>query len=85
MKASVFLLTYNHGRFIEQAVRSALAQQTRFDYEVVVGDDASDDGTADTVRRLQAEYPDRLRPLLRTTNVGMHRNFIETYRACAGE
>jgi glycosyltransferase involved in cell wall biosynthesis len=85
MKASVFLLTYNHGPFIEQAVRSALAQQTRFDYEVVVGDDASDDGTADTVRRLHAEYPGRVRPLLRARNVGMHRNFIETYRACAGE
>ena len=37
------------------------------------------------VRRLQAEYPDKIRATLRARNVGMHRNFIESYQACTGE
>jgi glycosyltransferase involved in cell wall biosynthesis len=85
MKLSVFILTYNHERFIEQAVRSVLMQKTGFPFELVIGEDASTDATAHLVRRLQAEHPDKVRATIRTHNVGMHRNFIETYRACAGE
>jgi glycosyltransferase involved in cell wall biosynthesis len=85
MKLSVFVLTRNHERFIEQALRGVLAQRTTFDFELVVGEDASTDGTAAIVRRLQAEHPDKIRATLRTHNVGMHRNFEESYRACRGE
>lgn len=85
MKLSVVVLTRNHERFIGQALRSVLAQRTAFDFEVVVGEDASTDGTAAIVRRLQAEHPDKVRATLRAHNVGMHRNFEETYRACRGE
>jgi glycosyltransferase involved in cell wall biosynthesis len=85
MKVSVFLATYNHEPFIEQAVRSVLMQRVNFDYEVLVGEDASTDGTARVLKRLQAEYPGRVRALLRPRNLGMCRNFIETYQACRGE
>jgi glycosyltransferase involved in cell wall biosynthesis len=85
MKLSVFLLAYNHERFLEQAVRSVLMQRAAFDFELVIGEDASTDGTAGIVRRFQAEHPDRIRATLRERNVGMHRNFIESYRACTGE
>src|SRR5262245_56053444 len=85
MKVSVFLATYNHERFIEQAIRSVLMQRVNFDYEILVREDASTDGTARIVEQLQAEHPDRVRALLRTKNIGMHRNFIEVYHACTGE
>jgi glycosyltransferase involved in cell wall biosynthesis len=85
MKLSVFMLAYNHERFIEQAIRSVLMQRARFDFELVVGEDASTDGTAEVVRRLQTENPDRIRATCRVQNVGMHRNFIESYQACSGE
>src|SRR5262245_51422112 len=85
MKVSVFLATYNHEPFIEQAVRSVLMQRVNFDYEVLVGEDASTDGTARVLERLQAEHPGRVRALLRPRNLGMCRNFVETYQACRGE
>lgn len=51
---AVVIATYNYGRFIVDAIESALAQQPAFD-EVIVVDDGSTDGTADILKR----YEDR--------------------------
>jgi glycosyltransferase involved in cell wall biosynthesis len=85
MKVSVLMVTYNHEKYIEQAVRSALMQRTTFDYEIVVGEDCSTDGTADVLRRLEAESPGRLRVLYAEKNLGMMRNYARTFAACRGE
>jgi glycosyltransferase involved in cell wall biosynthesis len=84
-KLSVLMITYNHERFIEQAVRSALMQKTAFAYEIVIGEDRSTDRTREILRRLDAEHPGRLRLFLREQNLGMVTNFRETYAACTGE
>src|SRR5262249_61926578 len=52
---SVLIDTYNHERFIEQALSSVLEQDlAESEREVVVVDDASTDRTADLVRRFEA-------------------------------
>jgi glycosyltransferase involved in cell wall biosynthesis len=81
-KVSVMVRTYNHAAYIGQALESALAQRTSFEFEIVVGENASTDGAADLIRRLQAAHPGRIRATFRPQNVGLHRNFIETYRDC---
>ena len=35
-KVTVLLVTYNHARFITQALESALGQRTGFDFEILV-------------------------------------------------
>lgn len=52
-KVSVVTATYNAERFIEVTLASALAQTFR-DFEVVVIDDGSRDGTASVIRRIIA-------------------------------
>ena len=42
-KLSVHIVTFNHARFIGQALDSVLMQRASFDYEIVVG--ASSDNT----------------------------------------
>jgi glycosyltransferase involved in cell wall biosynthesis len=79
------MITYNHEQYITQAVASALAQQTTFDFEIVIGDDCSTDATRTILIGFQQRYPDRIRLLLRDSNIGMHHNLVQTLRACRGE
>ncbi|MFT7774896.1 glycosyltransferase [Roseateles sp.] len=60
--------TYNHERYIETAIRSFLAQDCDYPFEIVIHDDASTDGTADIIRAWQQRYPNIIRPILQTQN-----------------
>jgi glycosyltransferase involved in cell wall biosynthesis len=64
MKVTVSLITYDHAPFIAQAIESVLMQQTRFDFELLIGEDDSRDGTRQIVTEYQARYPGRIRLLL---------------------
>lgn len=72
---SVVLTTYRHEAYIEQAIRSAADQQTAFAIEILVGEDASPDGTRAVCERLQGEYPERIQLFAHPKNMGGHDNF----------
>lgn len=82
-RVSICMITYNHERWIRQAIESVLIQDLQ-DVEVVVGDDASTDGTLAIVRELAAR-DSRVRPLSADSNMGGKKNFVRTYEACRGE
>src|SRR4051794_3890726 len=85
MKVSVCMITYNHERFIEQAVASALTQATSFEYEIVIGEDCSTDRTRNILIELQRANPDKIRLLLPEHNLGAQRNFVQTLDMCRGQ
>ncbi len=85
MKLSVFIITYNHQKYITQAIESALNQETSFDYEIVIGDDCSTDGTREILQEFEAQHPGKIRVLYHDKHVGMHVNFWHTYEACRGQ
>jgi glycosyltransferase involved in cell wall biosynthesis len=85
MKVSVQIITYNHEKYITQAVESVLMQEVNFDYEIVIGEDCSTDGTREIVVAYQKKYPDRIRALLPEKNLGGMRNVIESFNTCSGE
>jgi len=84
-KVSVCIITFNHVDFIGKALDSVLMQQTSFQYEVVIGDDCSSDGTAEVIVDYQKCFPHRVKPLVRTRNVGMNGNLKGTLERCEGE
>jgi glycosyltransferase involved in cell wall biosynthesis len=84
-KLSVLMIAYNVERYLAQALDSALMQDVDFDYEIVVGEDGSTDGTRTILLDYVARHPSRIRPLLRQHNLGMNRNFMETLLALRGE
>ncbi|MBQ0019773.1 MAG: DUF4922 domain-containing protein [Bacteroidales bacterium] len=55
IEASVIIPVRNRVRTIEDAVRSALSQQTNFNYNVIVIDNGSTDGTTEVMKRLANE------------------------------
>lgn len=84
-KVSVQMITYNHAPFIREAIESILSQQAPFDFEIVVADDASCDGTRDVVAEMVEQHPGRIRLLASQPNLGMNRNFERAWSACRGE
>ncbi len=48
-KVTVYIVTYNYGKFLPEALRSVL-RQTFTDWELIVIDDGSEDDTADTLK-----------------------------------
>jgi glycosyltransferase involved in cell wall biosynthesis len=85
MKVSVLMITYNHEKFIAQAIDSILMQQTDFEYEIVVGDDFSKDRTRAILDNYKKKHPSKIKLLFPDRNLGMHRNFIQTLNSCQGQ
>lgn len=65
---SIQCITFNHRDFIRQALDSFLMQQTNFQFEIIVHDDASTDGTTDIVREYAALHPNIIIPLYEEEN-----------------
>lgn len=65
---SILCLTYNHKGFIRDAIDGFLMQKTGFEFEILVHDDASTDGTADIIREYARKYPDIIKPYFQTEN-----------------
>src|ERR1700730_1952903 len=85
MKLSVMMITYNHEKFIAQALASILEQQVNFEYEIVVGEDFSTDDTRKILMDFHRRYPEQIVPFLRSKNVGAMANFAATLSACKGD
>ncbi|KAF0218747.1 MAG: glycosyl transferase family [Geobacteraceae bacterium] len=64
MKVSVCLTTYNHEKYIAQAIESILSQKTNFQFEIIIGEDDSNDGTRDIVKQYYVNHPDKIRLFL---------------------
>jgi len=65
---SIFCATYNHEKFIEQAIIGFLSQKTQFSFEVVIRDDASTDATKSVIEYYASRYPNIIRPFYNITN-----------------
>lgn len=59
MKISIITITYNAAQWLERTMRSVLAQTSK-DYEYIIVDGASTDGTVDIIKRLEPQFEGRL-------------------------
>src|SRR5438093_892048 len=84
-KVSVAMVTYNHEKFIGQAIENVLAQRTSFPIELVIGEDCSTDRTREIVESFARKFPNIVRLLPIAPNMGPGRNFIRTLQACTGD
>lgn len=85
-KVSVCIGTYNQVGYIAECIRSVLMQaDASIQLEILVGDDASTDGTGDLVRSLAAEHPGVVIPHIRPSNLGAARNYQALVAAATGD
>lgn len=84
-KISVVLLTYNHEKYIVQALESILKQKVSFPIEVLIGDDASTDRTTEILKKYEKRYPNIIKLYLRPSNLGASRNIYELFKNVKGQ
>lgn len=77
-------LTYNHARFIRNALDSFISQEG-VSFEILVCDDASNDGTTEIVQEYVSLYPHIVRHILQPGNVGAEENFTQACRHIRGK
>ena len=78
---TVCIRTHNQEQFIAQALDSVLMQITGFEFEIIISDDASSDGTVEILKEYQDAYPDKVRLLLNETNMGGPENLKRVIEA----
>lgn len=65
---SISCITYNQKNFIRDCLDGFLSQKTNFNFEIIIHDDASTDGTKEIIQEYQIKYPDLIFPLFQKTN-----------------
>lgn len=95
IKLSVRLMCYNHGLYIEQALHGIDIQKTNFDFELVIGDDFSEDDTLKKIKaykfsnpRLKVKILNRIKGDdydFERQKKGRLYNFVDTLNNCSGE
>lgn len=81
---SVAIITYNQIEFLQECIDSVLSQDYP-NFEIVVADDASTDGTQDMLRKYEKKYPGKFVLRLEEENQGITANSNAAHFACKGK
>lgn len=84
-KISVAVITYNQQNTIAQTLDSIIMQKGDFDLELVIGEDCSQDNTLGICQDYARRYPEIVRLLPNTHNLGIMTNFARTMFHCKGD
>ena len=79
---SIYCLAYNHEKYIRKTLDGFLNQEANFEYEIIVHDDASTDGTAAIIQEYAKKHANII-AIYQTENqyskkVNIIKNFIDS-------
>lgn len=72
---SILMPTYNHEKFIAQAIESAFSQETDYSWELLINDDCSTDKTLEIARKYQENNPDKIKIFTHEKNQGLLKSY----------
>lgn len=85
---SINCITYNHEKYIKEALEGFLMQKTNFKFEILIHDDASTDNTANIIKKYEKKYPKIIKPIYQNENQyskGIKINFEFNYKRSKGK
>ena len=90
---SILVMAYNHETYIAECLDSILIQKTNFAFEIILGEDQSNDGTREVCQDYAKRYPEKIKLFLRSRkdviyingNATGRYNFLENLKACRGK
>ena len=68
IKVSIYCLSYNHAQFLVQTIEGIVNQKTNFNFELLIHDDASTDGSNQIILNYQKKYPNIIKPIIQKEN-----------------
>ena len=84
VKHSIIMICYNQEIYIGTALDSVLCERVK-PYEIIIGDDASTDGTRRIIEEYRAKYPDIIKIILNEINLGITANFNNVAPKATGD
>ena len=82
---SVFVMVYNHEKYLHECLDGILMQKSNFTFNVVVGEDCSPDRSREILLEYRKKYPGKFKLLLHEKNIGAVANQNAVYAACEGK
>lgn len=61
MKLSIIIISYNEAEYLREAIDSCLLQNVDFDFEIIIGDDGSNDGSLEIIKEYHKKYPNKIK------------------------
>lgn len=65
---SIICITYNQAAYVQQTLDGFISQNTNFDFEVIIHDDASTDNTVKIIQEYCLKYPNIIKPIFQKEN-----------------
>ena len=85
MLVSIACLTFNHEKFIAEALESFLSQRTDFEIEIIVYDGGSQDNNRNIIKEYNGRYPDIIKSVFPDKDPGIAHSIYNLIKSCKGE
>src|SRR5690348_1801255 len=84
---SICMITYQHEKFISEAIDSIFMQEVNYPYELIIADDCSPDKTNVIVQNyiLHHELGKTIHYIRNNKNKGVNANFRSALKSCRGK
>ena len=75
----IFILTYNHERYIERAIESVLNQKTSFKFKITIIDDQSTDQNRIRIDKYKKLFPEQVQIIYNENQLGITKNYKKIF------
>lgn len=82
---SVILLSFNHEKYISKAIDSILDQQFTGNWELIIGDDCSNENTKIIINKYASQYPELIKSYSNVKNLGLSKNYEKAVHIAKGK
>ena len=81
---SVYITSFNKGKYLRQAITSVLNQSLQPE-EIIIVDDGSNDNSREIIKGFASRYPEIIKPIINENNYGIAKTRNIAISHCKGE
>lgn len=82
---SVCVVSFNQREYIQECLQSIADQKTNFDFEILVSDDCSSDGTQEIINEFSRTYGGNIKLFLQEKNLNPYKNLLFVHAKAVGQ